>query len=176
MKLILTFLLCTTLTDLYSQSPGFCKYIDTINGFSIEIPAGWYYGVNKEMPTIKLSALRKTTDTSDRHHENFNLNIMKVKNSSLELEYAKLIEAISDPGSLGIIKKGDVFLNGQPYKWLIEKHKSYIDSSIEMTDEMFLTYKNEKTYILTLDTFSKEFNKYETLFTKISNTLIILDK
>jgi len=175
MKLILTFLLCSVLTNLYAQSQGFCKYIDTINRFSIEIPAGWHYGYNKETPSIKLAALRKTTDTSDRDYENFNLNVMKIKNSTLELEYAKLIDAISDPGSLGIIKKGVVVLNGQPYKWLIEKHRNYINLSIEMTDLMFVTYKNEKTYILTLDTYSNEFNKYETLFAKISNTLIILD-
>jgi hypothetical protein len=168
----LTLLLLFSLTKSYSQSSSLVQYKDTVNNFTIKIPPGWRYGVNKKYADIALLAYRTPIDTSDQPHENFNVNILEKKKSSLDKEYGKLIDALTATNDFNVIKKDNVTINGQPYKWLIETHKNEINSVL-MTNYVFLTYKNEKTYILTFVSYSKDFDKYETLFTEIAKTLVL---
>ena len=172
MKPLLTLLLISLLTNAFSQSAHFVQYKDTINDFSIGVPQGWGYGPNKKYPQLKFVAIRTAVDASDKPHENFNLNILDKKNSSIEREYEKFISALESTRDFTILRKGDVNIHGQLYKWFIETHKN--DINLVPTDNyVFMTYKNGKTYILTFVSYSKDFDKFEALFREIANTLIL---
>jgi hypothetical protein len=172
MKLMLTLLLFFYSANAFSQSPAAILYKDTVNKFSIKIPAGWRYGVNKNYPELKLLANRSATDTSDKPHENFNLNILEKKNSSLEIQYEKLISALLSTNDFNLVKADNININGQPYKWFIENHKNNINAA-GMINYVFMTYKNDKTYILAFVSLEKDFDKYEKLFTETANTFIL---
>ena len=169
-KLILGLVLALSLKNSWSQSSSFVVYKDTVRNYSIKIPVGWRYGKSKAYPDIDLVAIRVGADTSDKAHENFNLNILDKKNSSLEKEYGKLINALSSTGDLNLVKKDDVIINGQDFKWLIETHKV---NSLSVTNYVYVGYKNERTYILTLVSLTKDFDKYESVFTEIAHSLTL---
>jgi hypothetical protein len=172
MKIILTLLLINALTNCISQSSSFVQYKDTINHFEINIPPGWRYGVNKSYPELKLIAYRTSTDTSDKPGVNFNLNIIKKENSSLDKEYKKLMDALMSTNDFTLTEKDSININGLPYKWFIEAHKNEINKE-PMINYVFITYKEGKTFILTFIAFSEYFKKYRPLFYKIAGTLIL---
>jgi hypothetical protein len=171
-KLVATFLLAGTLTSCFAQPGEFAKYKDSINHFTIGIPAGWRYGVNKTYPEIKLIAIRNARDSSDKPHENFNLNVIEQKNSSLDIQYEKLVNALRSTTDFSIAKSDTITINGQFFKWFIEEHKNSINA-LPMSNYVFVTFKNEKTYILTFVAFSTNFREYEALFLAIAKTFMI---
>jgi hypothetical protein len=172
MKFILAFLLTGAVTNCFSQTAAPVQYKDTVNHFSINIPAGWRYGVSKNAPTIKLIALRSPDDTLNKAHENFNLNILEKANSSTDREYDKLIGALSSTNDFVLVEKGTITIHQQPYKWFVETHKNN-GSGAPMHNYVFITYKDGKTYILTFVAFSTYFEQCRSLFLDIAETFTL---
>ncbi|MEO5888670.1 MAG: hypothetical protein ABIQ31_00395 [Ferruginibacter sp.] len=172
MKYLLIILIIFGFTNCYSQFASIGQYKDSINGFAINIPVGWRYGVNKSYPDLQLLAYRSPVDTSDQPHENFNINIFKKENSSLNREYEKFINAQKSTNDFNLKEADSIVIHGQLFKWIIETHKNEVNAE-PMNNYVFLTYKSGKTYILTFAAYSKSFQKYRQLFYQIANTLIL---
>ncbi len=169
MKSFLFLFLLVPIAKVYAQSVSFIEYKDTTIGFSIKVPTGWRYGPNS---TLKLIAVRPIADSSDKSREYFNLNILDRKSSSLEREYEKLLRALASTYDFNLSKEGNTTINGQPFKWLIETHKTP-NNAANLTNYVFITYKSGKTFILTLVSLSNDFERMEPLFKEIAESLVI---
>lgn len=174
MKIIFTVILLHILATSCGQVLPSIIYRDTINHFIINIPAGWRYGINKNYPHLKLISYRTSSDSLDKSHETFNVNIMRKEGSSLSKEFDKIIAVISNTREFTLLKKDTITIHGQTYKWFIESHKN--NDSAEPTNSMvFITYAHDRVYILTLITLSKSFSKYQDLFLETANSFLTND-
>lgn len=174
MKVILTIVLSFIVAKGSAQTLPSVIYKDTVNHFIINIPAGWRYGINKGFPNLKLIAYRTATDTADKPHETFNLNILREEKSSLSNEFEKVINVLLSSKDFILIKKDTITIQGQCFEWFIESHKNNNTSEV-MESMVFMTYRNENTYILTFTAPSKYFETYEGLFHKIGMSLFLID-
>ena len=156
-----------------SNAQSFVNYKDTINNFSINIPVGWKFGIPVKYPTIKLIAYRMPLNASDTSKDNFNINIIETSNLNLDKTYSRFLESLQRTDNFTIINQGDTLINGKSYKWLIETHNEA--DLIKLHNYDFLTYYNDKTYILTLVTFSYRFASIKNMFLKIAESLILTD-
>jgi len=170
-RLLLLILLGMTAINTSAQLASPVPYKDTVNHFSIDIPAGWRYGTNRSMPDLLLIAMRSSTGPDDKPSENFNLNVIKKANSSLDREYTRLIDALMSTNDFTLLEKGDTTIHELPYKWFIETHKNVDGSALH--NYVFITYKAGKTYILTFVAHSKDFDKYRSLFYQVAGTFVL---
>jgi hypothetical protein len=152
---------------------SFVTYKDTINRFSINIPVGWKYGINKNYPELILLAQRTPLNQTDTSRDNFNINVIETPNKTLDKTFADFLKYLPEAKSFKLINTGDTTFNGMDFKWLIETHKND-NSEIQMQNYDFVTLKNGKTYILTMVTFSNSFNVVKPLFDKIANSFSLL--
>lgn len=134
---------------------SFVTYKDTINRFSINIPSGWKYGVNKDIPELILIAYKTPLNQMDSSRDNF-------------------VGYLGDAKNFKIIEKGDTTFNGTKFKWLIETHQNE-NSDTQMHNYDFVTLKDGKTYILTMFTFSRTFDDVKPLLIKIASSFALLD-
>ena len=156
------------------SAQSFVTYKDTINHFSINIPTGWKYGVNKNYPAIKLLAYRTPLSKSDTARDNLNINIIETPDKNLDKTFADLLKYLPDAKNFKLIDKGDATFNGIKFKWLIETHQNE-NNDIQMHNYDFVTLKDGKTYILTMITFSYAFDTVKSLFDKIASSFTLLD-
>jgi hypothetical protein len=156
----------------HANGQSFTTYTDTINRFSIHIPIGWKYGQNKNLPELKLIAMRTPSSQSDTTNANYNINIIETPNKDLEETFNDFLKYL-DAEDLKFIGIGDTILNGIKFKWLIETHKNS-NSNILMHNYDLVTLKNGKTYILTMATFSHTFDTMKPLFDKVASSFVIL--
>jgi hypothetical protein len=171
MRLFLVSLFALILINVNGQS--FITYADTINHFSINIPTGWKYGVNKNYPQLFI-AYRTPLNQSDTSRDNFNINVIETPNKNLEKSFSDFLKYLPEAKNFQLIDKGDTALNGIKFKWLIETHKN-ANSDIQMHNYVFVTLKDGKTYILTMITFSRAFDTVKPLFDKIAGSFILLN-
>lgn len=157
-----------------AKGQSLVEYTDTVHHFSVKIPVGWKYGVLKNQPSVKLIAYRTPTLVTDTVKSNFNVNIIETPNLSLEETYDEFLQSISKAANFRLIKSGNIVIQGKNFKWLIESHHNHI-TQIPMHNYVFLTYQKDKTYILTLATFSEAFIKTKELFDQIADSFKLTD-
>ncbi|WP_153798508.1 PsbP-related protein [Foetidibacter luteolus] len=163
-----------TVFIIQASGQSFVTFKDTINHFSINIPTGWKYGVNKNYPAIKLLAYRTPLSKADTSRDNFNINIIETPNKNLDKTFEDFLKYLPDAKNFKLIDRGDTTFNGKKFKRLIETHKNE-GSDIQMHNYDFVTFKDGKTYILTMVTFSYAFDTVKPLFDKIASSFILLD-
>jgi hypothetical protein len=152
MKLRYFLILFYSVFVIKANGQSFVTYKDSINHFSINIPTGWKYGVNKNFPALKLIAYRIPLSQSDTSKDNFNINIIETPNKDLNKTFSDFLKYLPDAKNYKLISTGDTTFNGIAFKWLIETHKND-NNDIQMHNYDFVTLKNGKTYILTMVTF-----------------------
>ncbi len=172
MRQLLILLLTFFIFRAHGQS--FVNYKDTINRFSIDIPAGWKYGVNKSYPDIILLAYRIPISKADTSRDNFNINTIKTPNKDLDKTFADFRKYLPAAKDYKLIDTGAATFNGMKFKWLIETHKDD-NNNLQMHNYDFVTFKNGKTYILTMVTFSYAFDSVKSMFDKIASSFVLLD-
>src|SRR6266550_7141590 len=145
MRQLIIFLLTSFSIASYSQD--LAVYKDTINNFSIGIPVGWRYGIPKNFPSIKMFA-QQTQSNSSKLFVNYNLNIYNSSHSTPERAYEEFITSISEAKNFKIIDSSNAVINGINYNWIIETHENS-QAPITMCDYVFMTFKNDTSYILT---------------------------
>lgn len=159
------------LISMNSFSQSFTEFKN--ENFKIEFPNTWLVLAKEKMPQLALVAYRKPENSVDRSQVTININIINTPNSSLDISYARLVDSIRDAENFKFLKDGNTDISGQPFRWLIESHTNQIDKSQQMHNYEFITYKNGKTYILTMVAFSEVFEIYKSIFDKISKSFII---
>ena len=65
-----------TVCIMKTNGQSFVVYKDTVNHFSINIPVGWKYGINKNYPTVILLAQKTPLSPADTVRDNFNINVI----------------------------------------------------------------------------------------------------
>jgi hypothetical protein len=157
-----------------ASGQSFVTYRDTINRFSINIPAGWKYGINKNYPAIKLLAYRTPLSKSDTSRDNFNINIIATPNKNLDKTFADFLKYLPEAKNFKLIDTGDTTFNGTKLKWLIETHKDE-NNDLQFHNFDIVAFKDGKTYILTMVTFSYAFETVKPLFNKIASSFTLLN-
>jgi hypothetical protein len=155
-----------------ADAQSFVNYRDTANQFSIDIPTGWKYGVNKSYPDIILLAYRTPTSKADSSRDNFNINTIKTPNKSLDKTFEDFMKYLPEAKGYKLIDTGATILNGLKFKWLVETHKNE-SNNMQMHNYDFVTIKNGITYILTLITFSYSFNTVKPMFDTIASSFAL---
>ena len=171
MRIILFTLLFSIVIKTNGQSLSIYK--DSVNHFLIKIPNEWKYGQNKNYPSIKLIAYRTPSSMTDTSKDNFNLNILETLNSNLDETYSEFLKSIKNIENFKLLDFGDSVINGEKFKWLIETHR-YSSDNIQMHNYDFVTYQNDKTYIITFTTFSNRFDIIKPTFITIANSFTLL--
>ena len=167
-------LLLFTVFIIHAHGQSFLNYKDTINLFSIDIPVGWKYGLNKSYPDFILLAYRTPINKADSSRDNFNINTIKTPNKSLDKTFSDFLKYLPDAKDYKLIDTGAITFNGIKFKWLIETHKNE-SNNLQMHNYDFVTIQNGKTYILTMVTFSYAFDTVKPLFDKIASSFAWLD-
>jgi len=157
-----------------ANGQSFISYKDTVNHFSIDIPVGWKYGVNKSYPAIILLAYRTPAGPKDTSRDNFNINVIETPTKTLDKSFTDFLKYLPDAENYKLIDTGATTINGLKFKWLVETHK-HDKIDIQMHNYDFVTLKNGKTYILTLVTFSYAFDTVKPLFDKIASSFKLLN-
>jgi hypothetical protein len=170
MRPLLTFILSILTTIVFSQSESLVTFKDA-DRFEIGVPSGWQYGPGQGLPLI---AQRRTTETADKSHAGFNVNIIgKRAPSSVDREYGKLIGYLRSSNNFQLLEQDTITINGQPCRWFVENHRNEMDGTTPTCNYVFITYKNDRTYIVTFSLLPADFPKYRPLFDKIAGTLVI---
>jgi hypothetical protein len=164
-------LIIILLISINSFSQSFTEFKN--DNLKIEFPETWIVLPKEKMPQLALVAYRKPENSVDRAQVTININIINIPNSSLDKTYSDLVDSISEVENFKLLKNGNVDISSQPFKWLIESHSNYKDKNQQMHNYVFVTYKNDKAYILTMASFSEVFDTYKSIFDKISKSLII---
>ncbi len=162
-----------TICILKAKSQSFVVYKDIVNQFSINIPVGWKYGINKNYPALILLAQRTPLSPADTVRDNFNMNVIATPKKNLDKTFADFIKYLPDAKKYKLIDTGSKTFNGTKFMWLIETHESDI-GAIQLHNYDFVALKNGKAYILTMVTFSYYFDIIKPLFDKIANSFSFL--
>jgi hypothetical protein len=168
--LVILFTICI----IPSNGQSLVTYKDTINNFSISLPEGWKYGVNQDYPAIKLVAYRVPLSALDTVRDNLNINIFETPGNDLDKTFAEFLKALPDAKDFKLLDSGDTTFNGTHFKWLVETHKNK-NNSVQMHNYDFVTFKDGKTYILTMVTFSYAYEGLKPLFDKIAGSFTLLE-
>ena len=157
-----------------ASGQSFVTYKDTINGFSIDIPSDWKYGVNKNYPTIKLIAYHTQLSQSGSTGDNLSINIFEIPNYNLDKTFSHFLKSLSNAKNFKLIDSGDTTFNGIKFKWLIESHTDE-GGVVEVKNYDFVTFKDDKTFILTMVTFPYAFETSKPLLGKIASSFLWLN-
>lgn len=145
-------------------------YKDKTNQFEISVPVNW--SVTQSNPRLKFIAIRPQTANYSSLPENINLNFIDAPNGSLDAAYAMSIESNSSlNGFIAVDKKG--VSADHKYKWYINKHKDS-QSNITLQTIVFVYYYKQKAVLLTCTALPQSFEKYNPLFFKIANSLVLI--
>jgi hypothetical protein len=151
----------------YAKGQAFISYKDSINHFSINVPADWYYKEN--YLSLKLVAFKSPNSKSGSPGDNFNINIIETPGASLEKAFTDFMYYLPEDGdSLRVIATGDTVFHGTAFKWLIETHLMKKRKWIKNYD--FVTFKKGKTFILTMVSNVNYFDIVKPLFDKIASS------
>lgn len=165
---LLTFLIFVSIkTVSFGQELAILQ--DTVNNYQIGVPVGWKYGVPADR-SLALMAFRQKQTEEDVPRENFNLNILRSDEISLDATYKKFLESIGTAEGFTIIEQGDTVINDRKYKYLIESHKNKY-SKEDMHNYVLFTNREGTILILTMVTISPNFETYKALFDKIALSL-----
>lgn len=159
---------------LQAEGQSFVTYKDTIHKFSINLPVGWKYGINKSYPNFILIAYRVPNSKVDSVRDNLNINTINTPNQTLEGSFADFMKSLPDAKNYNLISTGDTILNGKTFKWLIETHTNE-NNEVKMYNYDFLTVKNGITYILTMVTFLYNVDAIKPMFNQIAGSFVLLD-
>ena len=119
-------------------------------------------------------AYRTPLSKSDTSRDNFNINIIETPNKNLDKTFADFLKYLPEAKNFKLIDTGAVIFNGKKFKWLIETHQNE-GNDLEMHNYDFVTFKDGRTYILTMVTFSYAFDTIKTLFNKIAASFKLLE-
>lgn len=169
MKKIL--LLAVLFISALSFSQSFTEFKN--DDFSIQFPENWIVVPKEKMPELAFVAYRKPDNSKDKAQISINMNVINTPNSTLEKSILDLVYSLKETDDFTLLENGNIEIASQPFKWLKETHANHRDKSQKMDNYVFLTYKNNKTYILTVASFSEVFDNYKPLFDKIANSLVI---
>jgi hypothetical protein len=142
---------------------------DSILHFEIGVPKGWKYGVPKDK-SLALMAVSQKKEEKDVPRENFNINVINVGSSDMDITYEAFLNSLKSSEGFEILEKGEKIINGTKYKWMIETHKNYI-SKEDMNNYVLFTNENGTALILTMVTTSPRFATYKPLFDKVMESL-----
>jgi hypothetical protein len=167
-------LILFTICIVKANAQSFVNFKDTVNHFSIDIPAGWKYGPPQTPGGIKLIAIRGPLKEGEMARDNFNINIIdKLQSQDLEKNFASFERSISTRPNFKELDKGDTTINGQQFKWLIATHINKIKTDIEVLSYNFVTLKDGKAYLLTMATWPSYFDTIKPMFDKIAGSFIL---
>jgi hypothetical protein len=164
------FFILTTFVSATSYAQDFGTYKDTMNGFRIDVPLEWKYGVPKESSTIKFLAYRTPASATDTARDSYNLNIIASWDKDLGSAFSFFIKSIQTANNFHLVDSGEVVIHGRNFKWLIESHTNQ-QAPVEMRNYDFFTLHNHKIYILTCATFSSHFAAIQPLFLRVAGSL-----
>lgn len=160
--------------SLHLPAQTFVNFKDTINHFSINIPVGWKYGINKNLPSIKLLAYRVPQGAADTSKINFNVNVLETPGKDLNKTFADFIQYLPEAKAYQLIDSGEIIINNTKCKWLIEKHENDFNSHVQTHNYDIVAIKNGKTYIIIMVSLSYLFADTKPLFDKIATSFMLL--
>ena len=161
-----------------AQTADLTPFHDTVNHFSIGIPAGWRYSSQPGRGLI-IYAMRPPADTSDRPHESYSLFVFREPNSTIDREYRIHVDGPASIGEMTVLDKGSITIHGQRWLWYTASHVNPMTSEALFLTEMkyvLLAYKGDKAYFLTCITTENQFERYRALFAKIAGTMVLEDQ
>ena len=162
MRPLLTLFLCIVTTAVFSQSESLVTFKEA-DRFEIGVPSGWQYRPAQGLPFV-----------AQHQPASFNVKIINKKTpSSVDREYAKLIGYLRSTNNFQLLEQDTITINGQLFRWFVETHKNDIDGTTPISNYVFLSYKNDRTYIVTFALPPADLPKYRPLFDKIARTLVI---
>ncbi|SFW66696.1 hypothetical protein [Chitinophaga sancti] len=142
---------------------------DTVNKFSIELPAGWKYKIPATPPTIKLVAFADV-EASQKVRDNFNVNVLEEAGSNLAAVTAKLLEYISAAEGYKLLDSGRLHNNAQPIFWMDETHVVK-QNNTTVFSTVFVIYDTDKVYIYTATGDKDRISTAKPFFHRIGSTL-----
>lgn len=93
------FILCFSKTN----GQSFITYKDTVNRFTINIPAGWKYGANIKLRDPLLIAQKTPINQADTSRDNFNINVIRTPTKTLDKTFADFLSYLPDAKNYKLI-------------------------------------------------------------------------
>lgn len=161
---------CFLLLPFLSNGQELVHYRDTLHNFAVGVPNGWTIWKSTKAPAIKFVAQRMSGDSSRQAPENFNVSILEEPNSSVDNIVKKLFHYTSHNPFFQLIDSGSVINNGKRTVWLDEIH---MEPNLPDTffASIFISYTDNKAYLLSATTLSAFSGVYAPLFHQIGGSL-----
>ncbi|HEY9256446.1 hypothetical protein [Chitinophaga sp.] len=161
---------CLLLLPFFANGQELVNYRDTLHNFAVGVPNGWSIWKSTKAPAIKFIAQRMSADSSRKEPENFNVSILEEPHSSVDNIVKKLFNYTSRNPFFKLIDSGSVISNGKRTVWLDEIH---MEPNLPDTffSSIFVSYTDNKAYLLSATTLSAFSGVYAPLFHQIGGSL-----
>lgn len=163
------FIIAWLLFPLSANCQAFTTFRDTVNKFSIELPAGWKYKIPDTPPNVKLIAFADV-DAGQKVRKNFNVNVLDEPGSNFAAVRAKLMQYISAAEAYKVLDSGSLHNNAQDVFWLDETHLNK-QNNVLVFATIFLIYDGDKVYMYTATGDKDSITTTKPFFHRIGNTL-----
>lgn len=163
--ILIILLLTSAIFKTYSQD--LVVYEDTLHHFKMMLPEGW-----KLIPGYKETILFVYRESSEKKVETVNLTQFSGNVSNVEEAFeSSLTQTKSREGFVQILESG--ISNNKNYKWYIEQHQNKNNKEIIMETLICIYYFNGIITQLTCGSFPESFDKYQSLFVKMADSLVL---
>ncbi|MEC5146800.1 hypothetical protein [Chitinophaga sp. 212800010-3] len=144
-------------------------YRDSVNRFSVGIPAGWRIIKNIKQPSIKLMALAVPADSTQKATGNFNINVIAEPSANPDTIIKKLLSYTSLNPYFRILDSGSIVQQRKRMIWLDEVHKN-THATDTVFASLYVSWADGKAYILTATAPVQMAAQYKDLFHQIGST------
>lgn len=162
------FCCCILLIPFLSHAQELVNYRDTLHNFAVGVPSGWDIWKSTQSPAIKFIAQRVLAD-STKAPESFNVSVLSEPASSPDKIVKKLLNYTGHNPFFRLIDSGSIISNGKRTIWLDEIHLEPNRPDTFFTS-IFLSYTDNKVYLLSATTLLPFSGVYAPLFHKIGES------
>lgn len=161
---------CFLLFPFFSYGQDLVNYRDTLHNFAVGVPNGWTIWKSTKAPAIKFVAQRMSADSSRQAPENFNISILEEPKSTVDNIVKKLLNYTSHNPFFKLMDSGSIISNGKRTVWLDEIHmEPHLPDTFFAS--IFISYTDNKAYLLSATTLSAFSGIYAPLFHQIGGSL-----
>jgi len=163
---LMCYLLCLFFV---AKGQDLVNYRDTAHHFSVGVPDKWQVSKHSEQYHMTFLAQRTAGDSLHFAPENFNVNVITEPKSNVDAVAKKLLYLISRNPYFKLIDSGSIVSQGKRTIWLDEMHVEP-NRTDTFFASIFISYTDNKTYLLTATTLLPFSGDFKPLFHQIGQS------
>ena len=147
----------TTKTTSHQAASAPAKFVDKLNGFSIELPAGWEQ--QKDQMGSAIMAISPMDGPKDTFRENINVVVEVLKEKLTTKDYFNASQEVIKKvfTDFKSEKSGQTKIDGHDFMWTIFSHRL---GTVRARVLQYVVVNKDKAYVITCSSEPDKFNQY----------------